>query len=828
METLVDLLDQSAASYRQRTALKIKPGFRTERWSYSCLRDHAGRVATYLLGVGIHKGDRIILCAPNQPAWIGAFFGCMKAGVVVVPLDVQSSPDFVHKVVAATEPKLVIGDRTTGGLLHNSGVRLVLLDELEEQIKDNQPKLCAAIQPEDIAEIIFTSGTTGDPKGVVLTHRNIVSNVEAAAVRIPGKRSYRFLSLLPLSHMLEQSAGHFLPLRAGACIVYPSSRQTGVIKRTIKLEKITTIVSVPQILTLLMNGIEREVERLGKKDRWDRAHGLAARLPLLLRRRLFAAVRRELGASLEFFPCGGSYLDPKLAQKWENLGIRVVQGYGATEASPFISCDSLENRNLVAIGKPLPNQDVDIAADGEILVRGSNIFEGYWRNPAATNAVLENGWYKTGDLGFIDDKGYLHFRGRKKNIIVLSDGRNVYPEDIEPVLNRELGTEGLEEAIVIGVAKNRRSTEVHAVLLCSDPTVVEAAIQRTNEHLAEYQRIRGFTVWPGEDFPRTRALRVQRHLVTERLEQSTPECTPSPAELPAPAIEVSVIRRVLAEVCSTPIAQIKDDNRLGEELGLDSLGLVELLSAIEAELGIFIDESLIGEDTTVAQLDELAAGQTEPLAGPDLNRFPLRQPARLLRWALHSGCLFPLLRFLTKPRVSGLENLNDVRGPLVFTANHSSHLDSVAVLYSLPSRLRRKTAVAAAEDYFFRRRILSAITAVVINGFPFAREGGIRASLQRCANLLDDGWSVLIFPEGTRSTTDQQGEFKSGTGLLAVELSVPVVPIRLKGLHQVLPKGRTIPRPSRIEVHIGKPMYFPRGTCYSQAAGKIEEAVSEL
>ena len=701
-------------------------------------------------------------------------------------------------------------------------------DELEEQANSCGPQFCSAVSPGDTAEIIFTSGTTGDPKGVVLTHRNIVSNVEAAADRIPGKPSYRFLSLLPLSHMLEQSAGHFLPLRAGATIAYPSSRQSGVIKRTIKQEKITTIVAVPQILTLLMNGIEREVERLGKKVRWNRAHNLAARLPLVLRRRLFASVRRELGSSLEFFPCGGSYLDPELSRKWENLGIKVVQGYGATEASPFISCDSLEQRNLDAIGKPFPNQEVEIADDGEILVKGPNVFQGYWRNPDASNAVLEDGWYKTGDLGSIDDEGFLHFRGRKKNIIVLSDGRNVYPEDIEPLLNRELGVEGLEQAIVIGLIKNGRPTEIHAVLLSPDSAAAETAIQRTNEQLAEFQRIRGFTVWPEEDFPRTRTLRVQRHVITENLEQEATENAQPDAQPTVPEAEVSEIRRVLAEVCSSPAARINDEDRLTEELGLDSLGLVELLSAIEADLGIFIDEGRLAGDTTVSQLEELAAEQTEPGAGLELNRLPLNQPVRLLRRAFQSGCVFPSLRLLTQPKVTGLENLDGVQGPIIFTANHSSHLDSVAALYSLPSGLRSKTAVAAAEDYFFSRRVLGAFTAAVINGFPFAREGGLRPSLQRCANLLDDGWSVLIFPEGTRSTTGELGDFKSGTGLIAVELGVPVVPIRLKGLDQVLPKGRAIPRPSKVEVHIGKPIYFPRGSCYSQAVEKIETAVSKL
>ena len=826
MDTLTELLRRSVSSHSARTALEMKMGFRVERWTYDDLGIYAGRVAAYLRSLGVEKGDRVVICAPNQPRWVGALFGCFEAGAAVVPLDVQSSHDFASRVMAATGPRIVFGSRSTAPMFEGHESEFVPLEELDRILPGPGPMGMSPACPDDTAEIVFTSGTTGDPKGVVLTHRNIVSNALAARHVVPSGPKSRLLSLLPLSHMFEQGAGLFILLMAGGRIVYPPGRQSGVIARALREGEITAMVAVPQILTLLMSGIEREVKHLGMERRWERAHAIARRLPMPVRRVLFRRAHERLGGRLDFIACGGSYLDPTLAQRWENLGVRVVQGYGATEASPFISCNTYWDRKMDCLGVPLPGQEVRIDADGQIQTRGPNVFAGYWRDLRSTKEAMDRGWYETGDLGSLDERGRLHFRGRKKNMIVLADGRNVFPEDIEPVLSREIGAETAEQAIVVGRSRNGASTEVHAVFLTRDEQEAEGAVIRTNEQLAEFQRIRGFSLWLEDDFPRTRTLRVQRHLVTDYVAGSIDE---APVSAPAPsAPEVGEVRRILAEVCAVSIGAVRGESRVGEDLGLDSLGRVEFLSALEADLGVNIDEQDIKSETTVDQIEEMVGSQADKALSVDVSRWPLSMPIGAFRGAIQRLGVFPSLWALTRPQVTGRENLNGLPGPVLLAANHESHLDSVAALYSIPSALRRRTAVAAAQDYFFASRPVAALASLLINAFPFARTGSIRPSLEYCGKLLDRGWSVLIYPEGTRSVTGEIGEFKAGTGLLSVELGAPVVPIRLVGLDRVLPKGRVLPRPARIQVRIGKPLSFTRDTSYDDATRAIEDAVRAL
>jgi long-chain acyl-CoA synthetase len=828
IETLAEIIRVSATRYGQKIALTGKTGFRRETWTYAYLLKTVDCFASYLHTRGVERGDRVALCAPNQPSWVAAFWGCLIRGAIVVPLDIQSSAEFMAKVIKNTGCKLILGTASTASTLQDLGVDLVLLEDLVPLLKERVVPPECPVQPDDPAEIVFTSGTTGDPKGVVLTHRNILSNVESGAIFVPGKPSSRLLSLLPLSHMLEQNAGLLIPLRGGGTIVYPSSRKPGVIARVLREEKITCMIVVPQVLMVLMNSIEREVRRLGKEAEWVRAHRIAPRLPMFLRRQLFRSALSSLGGQLEFVVCGGSFLAPALAKKWENLGIKVLPGYGTTETSATVSSNSLRRRKLDSVGRVLPGQQVRIAGDGEIQVKGANVFVGYWRNSEATKRVMEDGWYKTGDLGYFDEDEFLHFKGRKKNLIVLADGRNVYPEDIEPILNRELDREAGEDAIVIGRDTGQGSTEVHAVLLVRDSSKAEQVIRSANSQLAEYQRIRGFTLWHEGDFPRTPTLRVQRHLVEERLARDSQEQAPVTTSPPPPTIKVSDTRRILSEVCGIPAEKLDNDSRIGDDLGLDSLGRVELLSAIEAELGLYIDEQEVGSETTVADLEQLVLHSG---IAPSVNvrQWPLALPGRLIRRAVHSCCLFPILWALARPVTRGRENLEGLTGPMLIAANHNSHLDSLTVFYALPTRFRSRLAVAAADDYFFQNSVLAWMTSLFVNGFPFAREGNIRNSLEYCSQLLDQGWSILIYPEGTRSLTGEMAPFKPGVGLLSVELGVPILPVRLLGLERILPKGRAIPRrANNVQVRIGRPLYFPTGTSHLKATRAIEKAVESL
>jgi len=282
-------------------------------------------------------------------------------------------------------------------------------------------------------------------------------------------------------------------------------------------------------------------------------------------------------------------------------------------------------------------------------------------------------------------------------------------------------------------------------------------------------------------------------------------------------------------VCGIPAVKLNDDSRIGDDLGLDSLGRVELLSAIEAELGLYIDEQEVESETAVADLEQLVLQHSGIAPSANVRQWPLALPCRLIRRGVHSFCLFPILRALARPVITGRENLEGLTGPMLFAANHNSHLDSLTVFYSLPARLRSRLAVAAAEDYFFQNSASAGMTSLLMNGFPFAREGSIGTSLEYCGKLLDRGWSILIYPEGTRSLTGKMAPFKPGVGLLSVELGVPIIPIRLLGLERILPKGRSIPRPgSTVQAHIGRTLAFPPGTSYTEATKAIEKAVKSL
>ena len=507
MDTLADLIGDAARRFGDRTALTLAQDGSDEHWTYDELYCYARRVAQMLSRRGIGPGDRVVMWAPNGPRWVGAFFGCVLNGVTIVPLDIKITADFVSKIAAQTEPRLVISSLNSRSTLESLGLPSQVIEDLDQSLADDDPGWKQQpIGPNDMVELVFTSGTTGAPKGVILSHRNILSDLEAAEQLLPPQPTYRMLSLLPLSHMFEQIAELFYVLSIGASVTYVDSLQPSTIFRAMREQQITAIPVVPQILTLFMSGIEREVKKSGKWQSWERAHRIAPRLPMSLRRLLFREVQQRLGGHLDFVVCGGAHLDAGLAQRWENLGIKVIIGYGTTEASPIIAMNSLKRRNLRSVGRPIASNEVRIAPDGEILVRGSNITRGYWRNEADTQAAFEDGWYRTGDLGFLSTDGDLYLKGRKKNMIVLSNGMKVYPEDVENTLREEAG---LTDAVVIGRERDG-NVELHGLLLLQDGADADNIVKRANQRLAAHQRLKGFTVWPDSDFPRTHTLKPKR------------------------------------------------------------------------------------------------------------------------------------------------------------------------------------------------------------------------------------------------------------------------------------------------------------------------------
>lgn len=454
------------------------------------------------------------------------------------------------------------------------------------------------------------------------------------------------------------------------------------------------------------------------------------------------------------------------------------------------------------------------------MVHGPNVAQGYWNDPSATAESFHDGWYRTGDLGSLDEAGRLYLKGRKKNLIVLPNGQNVFPEDVERVLVLQ---PGVDDAVVVGLSDST-GQEVHAVLLCAQPPEkLDTVIHAANASLAPHQRIAGFTLWPEPDFPRTHTLKVKRADVLARVQNQT-SATRDPLPAPTQAPPTSLARLILQAVGEqgpppSPDATLAD-------IGLDSLARVELLAVIETELGVYLDEATVDATTTVANLEHLVAAGVST-ERPNFPAWPRGRIARATR-ALVQPAAFNVLHRVAPLTVVGREHLHGVDGPVLFVANHTSHLDSAVLLSALPTQLRRRVAVAAAADYFFARPPLGSAVALLLNAFPFSRTSAVRPTLEHCARLLDQQWSILLYPEGTRSLTGTIGEFKAGVGLLAVELEVPVIPVHLQGLQQILPKGRIIPRRGPVAVTFGRPVTFPTGIPYDAVAQRLEDAVRSL
>jgi long-chain acyl-CoA synthetase len=824
MDTIDQFVQHIDRAYGPSLALKIRSGLGLDKCTYHQLSARVLRLARVLQDRGLNKGDRVLICAPNSPTWVTVYLGTLVAGGVVVPLDVRSAPDFVEKVAEQTEPVVAIFARSTMETTQELCVPALMIEDVPAFLHSvSQGYETIQNSGDDLAVVMYTSGTTGEPKGVMLTHRNLIANVEMAVSIMPLDSSARLLSVLPLSHMYEQVIGLLVPLWSGASIVYLPSRQPNIILRAFRREAVTTMTLVPQALQMLMNNVEREAERSRFVALWRLMNRVAPSLPPSMRKVLFWSVHREFGGHLGFLASGGAALEPDLARKWENLGVPVLQGYGTTEATALITGSSLNARKLGTVGKVARGQELAFAPDGEILIRGENVTCGYWRNPEATRLAFQDGWYCTGDLGFLDADGFVHLKGRKKNLIVLADGMNVYPEDIE---ERLVQRPEVQEAIVIGLPQRDGRIEIHAVIVACDPENLDTAIQQTNRQLASHQQIRGYTVWPEGEFPRTHTLKVKRHEVLAALNTGARAAAPEPKPAVRP---VSVdVYDLVAQLSEVPRDEISPTSTLGLDLGLDSLSIVELLCLIEEEMGVHVDEGQIPAQATVDDLMALMAHSETAGEATRFPEWPLGQPARSVRSFLHTVLMRPALASLCVISVSGSENLGQVTAPVLLSANHTSHLDTPLVRSVLPLSISSKLAVAAAADYWFANPLLGSFTSLLLNSFPMARKGNIRPSMEHTVDLIDRGWSVLIFPEGTRSPNGEMQRFKSGVGLLAVEVGVPVVPIHLHGAYAVLPKGASIPRRGPVHVSIGAPLCFPPGTTHGEATAQLERAIRQL
>ena len=538
METLLDLLEDSAARYGDRNALGLRRDDGTTfHWSYLELRRRARLAAWRLRALGLQPGDRVLTWSPSTPALPAAYFGAMIARLIYVPLDSRMSADAITNIIQASGAvRLLLGTGRDAPDPREVGLEHFPMTEIETLSGDPDDTLPADWEtqvaawdrpsPDEVFQLVFTSGTTGNPKGVMLAHDNVLAGVMSFH-RIIEPMEHRLVSLLPLSHSLEQAVSLFYAMDVGADILYVRSRNPRVIFDSLREQRVTTMLLVPQVLDLFWSAIEREVEKQGRTRTFERLRTIARRLPYWARRQLFRSVHAQLGGGLRLFATAGAFLPPALQQAWEDLGVIVLQGYGATETAAG-SCTTMADHPLGCVGWPPKPVEMRIADDGEIQFRGPTLFKGYWNNPEATAAAYtDDGWYTSGDLGQLDERGRLHLHGRKKDIIVLPNGFNVYPEDIENAL-RVAGIRdsvavetrpGRIEAVVLapgqhGSPDDQRATSGLEGAMADDVrSAIEAAVKAANGTLGPNQRIAGWRLWPEADFPRTHTFKVKRDRV---------------------------------------------------------------------------------------------------------------------------------------------------------------------------------------------------------------------------------------------------------------------------------------------------------------------------
>jgi long-chain acyl-CoA synthetase len=538
MGTLVDLLEASAARYGTRNALGLRRDDGTTfRWSYTEVLRRSRLAAWRLRALGLEPGDRVLTWSPSTPALPAAYYGAMYARLVFVPLDTRMSADAVSRVVERSGARhLLLGTGRDAPDPREAKLErfpTTLIEDLSSEPDDTFPadwesQLAAWPRPgdDDVFELVFTSGTTGNPKGVMLSHSNLLAGVTSFH-HIVKPMEHRLVSLLPLSHALEQNVSLYYAMDVGADILYVRSRNPRVIFDSLREHQVTTMLLVPQLLDLFWSGIEREVGRQGRTAQFNRLRWLARHLPMPARRLLFRSVHQQFGGGLRLFATAGAFLPPALQQAWEDLGVIVLQGYGATETAAG-SCTTMDDHPVGCVGWPPDPVKMRIADDGEIQFSGPSVFRGYWQDPAATaEAFTADGWYRSGDLGQVDERGRLHLHGRKKDIIVLPNGFNVFPEDLENALR----VAGIRDSVAIETKPGR----IEAVVLApsthtmpGDPAAapdlesttpeqlrgsIDAAVRAANATLGPNQRIAGWRLWPEADFPRTHTLKVKRDRV---------------------------------------------------------------------------------------------------------------------------------------------------------------------------------------------------------------------------------------------------------------------------------------------------------------------------
>ena len=843
-----------------QTAVVAHRGNRGFRTSYAELAHLAGRFAAELDRLGLAPGDRVVLWGANSAPWMAAFFGCVLRGVIAVPLDSAGSPDFAQRVIRDVSPKLIAGDLSLLTALAPDQTPQISLSQLDELLPPTPNfAVSPAVTAEAPLQIVFTSGTTSEPKGIVHTHANVLASTLPIEREMQKYLKYerifhplRFLHTVPLSHVFGQFMGLWLPPLLAAEVHFADQLEARRIVDLIRRERISVLIAVPRVLELLRAHLLARFPTLAAQ--------LESSVTLSLHRRwwLFRHVHHALGWKFWAAIAGGAALPSELESFWNRLGFALIQGYGMTETTALITLNHPFKVARGTIGKVLPGREVRISDDGEILVRGAMLASTIWHDGRPHQRESE--WLATGDLAARSDSGDLRYLGRKGDLIVSASGMNIHPEDLEAALKHQ---PQIRDCVVVPIATPNGAEPAAVVLSSATEAELQQAIRDANSTLAAHQQIRRVLRWPETHFPYTATGKLLRRVVAAwaanaATGQAQNASSPASAD-PLTEVLIGLIAAITREPPLSPNGQL----RLSEDLHLDSLGRVQLQTALEARLGLQLEDDSLAAIENLAQLRTLV-GQSQDAPAPSADqpkalserppsesrdentypRWPWSWPIAALRIVFIELIMRPLVWLLGAPRIQRPAAPLPA-GPLLIIANHVTAYDGALILYALPGTLRRRVAIAMAGemllDYRHARNqgnsVLNLLApaaylliTALFNVFPLPRRQGFQRSFSHAGQAMDRKYSVLIFPEGTRSRDGQIHPFRPGIGLLARQSQTAILPVALIGLSELASSTKlgSWVRSGQLQIRVGNPIHPSEHPDPAALAAQLESALRTL
>jgi long-chain acyl-CoA synthetase len=788
------------------------------------------RISALASGLSLKKGDRVVLYSENRPEWIFAFYAVWVKGGIAVPVDAMAPPSDISRIIKDCAPSAIISsglkisDSKKAVSLSKKKCAVVSLEKISA-MPDRPLNLITAFNPEDTAILMYTSGTTGLPKGVMLSYANLEASINGVASLGMLTAEDRILGLLPFHHIFPLQGTIIAPFRIGSTVVISPGLTPPEIMGALQQHKVTLFLGVPKLYELFHAGILRKINEnnvaraLFKISRFINSQPLG--------KILFKKVHDSFGGHIHSWLTGGAPMSPQITRDMNALGFRLVEGYGLTETAPLVAFNRAGEIRNGSVGKPLAGTEVKII-DEEILVRGRNVMKGYYKNTAATAEKIRDGWFHTGDRGNFDKDGYLYVTGRLDEMIVFASGKKIYPEEIEKnilslspfIKDAAVYDSGGTLSCVVQPDLTRIGEEGAVSII---DTIKWKVIDRYNREVPPYRRLHGVKITT-EDLPRTRLGKLKRYMLKEIVSH---EDRPRPSAHKKESREYTVLRRFIEKLTER---KVQPDSHFELDLALDSLNIVELIVFIESAFGVTLNETDLAKNPTPAALAEhlaaVSTGITENAGGwEDLlkDELPRVREGGILMMKLLRFVTAPVFSFRVKLLSKGTGSLPG--GPFIMTPNHQSLMDVLLIARTLPDATLKNTYFIARDSLAKSaavRWLMSKSNVIFVN-----IDRDLRTAIKNAAAVIQSGKNLVIFPEGHRTRDGRMSQFKKMFAILSIELKVPVVPVAINGAFELFPHGKFFPTEGTVELTYCDPV-MPKEKDYEKVARKVQSMISAV